>query len=439
MAAKFEGCLTRRACRTDWLARQSQRLMATLLLFVSFTMEVTGAPALRQEDNLVPNRTPTVALALSSPEQAICPSNLTQVYSQSAGLEQARPTDLSFAVPVLTEGRSLIDMPMEEVKRNTGQVAAASFSFFEWSRRKLLEHQRALDVQHTDSTVAGEAVREGEEGDEHGRRLQGNEMRISPNADAAEANQVNIQKSGRILEISTGQAEILQIREAFLEVRVRSTNEDENQQTEAVSDAERGSANPVKDQDLKEVEQIKERSTDSIAAAASRNSTIEGNTKTQEIEGAGPPAMVVKLTHRAKVEASSPQQCPPSDAPLKSATPNQVTQPFDTESPKASAETTFFSSSNHEHLLAADLARRQLISTSKISLGGSTVPLGYYFADIALGTPPQGFTMIVDTGSAITYVPSKDCSSCGGSHEVSLSNIVNLSLHNSGYSQAACT
>jgi hypothetical protein len=420
MAAKSEGCLARRACRREWLARQTQRLLATLLLLLSFTVEVTGAPALRQEDSLFSDSTSTVALALSPLEQAICPSNLTQVYSQSASLEQARPTDLSFAVPVLTEGRSLIDMPMEEVESNTGQVAAASFSFFEWSRRRLLEHQRALGVQHTDSTVAGEAVQEEKEGNEHGGRLQGNEIRISPNADAAEADQVNIQTSRRILEKSTGQAENLQIREAFLEVRVRSTNEDDDQQSEAVSDAERGSANPVKDQDLKEVEQINEGSTDSIAAAeaASRIRTIEENMKTRE--GGGPPAMVVRLTHRAKVEASSPQQCPPSGAPLESTPPDHVMQPLDTESPKASAETTFFSSSNHEHLLAADLARRQLISTSKISLGGSTVPLGYYFADIALGTPPQGFTMIVDTGSAITYVPSKDCSSCGGSHEVSL-------------------
>jgi hypothetical protein len=37
----------------------------------------------------------------------------------------------------------------------------------------------------------------------------------------------------------------------------------------------------------------------------------------------------------------------------------------------------------------------------------------YFYATLRLGTPPKPFTVIVDTGSTITYVPCSTCRRCG--------------------------
>jgi hypothetical protein len=42
-----------------------------------------------------------------------------------------------------------------------------------------------------------------------------------------------------------------------------------------------------------------------------------------------------------------------------------------------------------------------------------SVHVGYFYAVLDLGTPPQSFDVIVDTGSTITYVPCNDCHHCG--------------------------
>ena len=46
-------------------------------------------------------------------------------------------------------------------------------------------------------------------------------------------------------------------------------------------------------------------------------------------------------------------------------------------------------------------------------LFGNTETLGYYYADIWIGTPRVLQTVIIDTGSRITAFPCSDCSSCG--------------------------
>lgn len=41
----------------------------------------------------------------------------------------------------------------------------------------------------------------------------------------------------------------------------------------------------------------------------------------------------------------------------------------------------------------------------------------YYTTRIGVGTPPQEFSLIVDTGSTVTYVPCRNCEKCG-KHQV---------------------
>jgi hypothetical protein len=38
---------------------------------------------------------------------------------------------------------------------------------------------------------------------------------------------------------------------------------------------------------------------------------------------------------------------------------------------------------------------------------------GYYTTRLWIGTPPQMFALIVDSGSTVTYVPCSDCEQCG--------------------------
>lgn len=42
----------------------------------------------------------------------------------------------------------------------------------------------------------------------------------------------------------------------------------------------------------------------------------------------------------------------------------------------------------------------------------------YYTTRLWIGTPPQRFALIVDTGSTVTYVPCSTCEQCGN-HQVS--------------------
>lgn len=41
----------------------------------------------------------------------------------------------------------------------------------------------------------------------------------------------------------------------------------------------------------------------------------------------------------------------------------------------------------------------------------------YYTTRLSIGTPPQEFALIVDTGSTVTYVPCSNCHKCG-KHQV---------------------
>lgn len=60
--------------------------------------------------------------------------------------------------------------------------------------------------------------------------------------------------------------------------------------------------------------------------------------------------------------------------------------------------------------------RRRLIARDAFGgteLRGNLHTLGYFSADVCVGTPPTSFDLIVDTGSSLTALPCKDCTQCG--------------------------
>ena len=63
------------------------------------------------------------------------------------------------------------------------------------------------------------------------------------------------------------------------------------------------------------------------------------------------------------------------------------------------------------------LVIRPAMATSEF--GVHTHDRRYFYARLYLGTPPQKFALIVDTGSTITYVPCSSCGAgCGQNHQV---------------------
>lgn len=52
-----------------------------------------------------------------------------------------------------------------------------------------------------------------------------------------------------------------------------------------------------------------------------------------------------------------------------------------------------------------------------LPLFGSVRDNGVFTVHLALGTPPQTFDLIVDTGSTLAYVPCKECGASCGKHE----------------------
>jgi predicted translation initiation factor SUI1 len=57
--------------------------------------------------------------------------------------------------------------------------------------------------------------------------------------------------------------------------------------------------------------------------------------------------------------------------------------------------------------------RRRRLSPTGIGMHGNLHTLGYFSADVCVGTPPHSFDLIVDTGSSLTAIPCNDCSACG--------------------------
>ena len=55
---------------------------------------------------------------------------------------------------------------------------------------------------------------------------------------------------------------------------------------------------------------------------------------------------------------------------------------------------------------------------------------GYYTTRLWIGTPPQRFALIVDTGSSVTYVPCSSCEQCGRHQVSSIFCFILLNLRN---------
>ncbi|KAI4339823.1 hypothetical protein MLD38_024723 [Melastoma candidum] len=74
------------------------------------------------------------------------------------------------------------------------------------------------------------------------------------------------------------------------------------------------------------------------------------------------------------------------------------------------------SSPSGDYLIDDDRRRRRLLgspSSARMRLYDDLLADGYYTTRIGVGTPPQEFSLIVDTGSTVTYVPCRNCEKCG--------------------------
>ncbi|XVF64152.1 hypothetical protein PTKIN_Ptkin09bG0144800 [Pterospermum kingtungense] len=77
------------------------------------------------------------------------------------------------------------------------------------------------------------------------------------------------------------------------------------------------------------------------------------------------------------------------------------------------------SSRNHSMHRHVDNLRRHLQQSgsstpnARMRLYDDLLSNGYYTTRLWIGTPPQQFALIVDTGSSVTYVPCSSCAQCG--------------------------
>ena len=69
---------------------------------------------------------------------------------------------------------------------------------------------------------------------------------------------------------------------------------------------------------------------------------------------------------------------------------------------------------------SAHKRRRRLSDTpGGLEIDGNLNTLGYFSAEVCVGSPPKSFDLIVDTGSALTAFPCSDCPHCGAHQHAS--------------------
>ncbi|KAH7850984.1 hypothetical protein Vadar_005569 [Vaccinium darrowii] len=78
-------------------------------------------------------------------------------------------------------------------------------------------------------------------------------------------------------------------------------------------------------------------------------------------------------------------------------------------SPHPNSSSAFVGGKSRRHLHGSDPLR----PNARMRLYDDLLRNGYYTTRLWIGTPPQSFALIVDTGSTVTYVPCSTCEQCG--------------------------
>lgn len=107
-------------------------------------------------------------------------------------------------------------------------------------------------------------------------------------------------------------------------------------------------------------------------------------------------AIDLHRTHHANGEKKASNR--PMVLPLYFQSPNSSRQLFDGNRPLRRLH----KSEEHDH-----------ISNAQMRLYDNLLTNGYYTTRLWIGTPPQHFALIVDSGSTVTYVPCSNCQQCG--------------------------
>ncbi|MBA0551735.1 hypothetical protein Golob_022604, partial [Gossypium lobatum] len=108
-------------------------------------------------------------------------------------------------------------------------------------------------------------------------------------------------------------------------------------------------------------------------------------------------------------QSNPPTSPPPSlllPPPHRGARPSMILPLFPSpKNPSSSFQNT------RRHLLKSD--SKSSNPNARMRLYDDLLLNGYYTTRLWIGTPPQRFALIVDTGSTVTYVPCATCEQCG--------------------------
>ncbi|KAG8497454.1 hypothetical protein CXB51_008756 [Gossypium anomalum] len=118
------------------------------------------------------------------------------------------------------------------------------------------------------------------------------------------------------------------------------------------------------------------------------------------------------LLYQSNPPTSPPPPPPPPPPPLllpppqRGARPSMILPLFPSpKNPSSSFQNT------RRHLLRSD--SKSSNPNARMRLYDDLLLNGYYTTRLWIGTPPQRFALIVDTGSTVTYVPCATCEQCG--------------------------